>query len=90
MKNQLNGATIQKQQQEYATKKEMLAEVERYELAARKFKAEYEMMEYAMKAHELKPTYREFAQKIMQEAQEAMAKMQENPDITVEEEQQDA
>ena len=80
-KNQLNGATIQKQQTEYTRKKAMVAEVEMYELAARKFKAEYEMMDYAMKVHDLKPKYQEFADKVLKEAEEAFAKLQESTDV---------
>ena len=81
MSKQLNGATIQKQQSEYARKKAMIAEVEMYELAARKFKAEFEMMDYAMKVHELKPTYQEFADRVVKEAEEAFAKLQEVADV---------
>lgn len=80
-KEQLNGATIQKQQSEYVRKKAMVAEVEMYELAARKFKAEFEMMDYAMKVHALKPTYQEFAEKVVKEAEEAFAKLQANTDV---------
>ena len=79
MKNQqqaLNGHVIQNQIEERNRKKAMLEEVERYELAARKFKAEYEMMDYAMKAYELKPAYKAFAERIMNEAEEAFAKLQ--------------
>lgn len=79
-KEQLNGATIQKQQSEYVRKKAMVAEVEMYELAARKFKAEFEMMDYAMKVHALKPSYQEFAYKVMKEA-EAFAKAEESTDV---------
>lgn len=87
-KKQINGSVIERQQQEYAMKKAMVAEVEQYELAARKFKAEYEMMDYAMKAYALKPAYQEFAKKVMEEANEAFAKLQENNQI--EEETEDA
>lgn len=80
-KKQLNGSVIQQQQSEYTRKKAMIAEVEMYELAARKFKAEYEMMHFAMEVHKIKPTYQEFADKVMKEAEEAFAKLQESTDV---------
>ena len=80
-KNQLNGATIQKQQSEYLMKKALKDQVEDYEIRARKWKAEYEMMEYAMKVQELKPEYNEFLERLHKEAEEAFAKLQESTDV---------
>ena len=80
-KNQLNGATIQKQQSEYLMKKALKDQVEDYEIRARKWKAEYEMMDYAMKVQELKPKYNEFLERLHKEAEESFAKLQESTDV---------
>lgn len=80
-KNQLNGATIQKQQSEYLMKKALKDQVEDYEIRARKWKAEYEMMDYSMKVQELKPKYNDFIEKLQKEAEEAFAKLQESTDV---------
>ena len=77
-KQQLNGAVLQKQQSEYAMRKALKEQVEDYEIRARKWEAEYKMMEYAMKAQELKPKYNEFLETLQKQAEEAFAKLQEN------------
>lgn len=79
--NNLNGATVQKQQYEYQMRKQLKEQVEDYEIRARKWKAEYEMMEYAMKVQELKPKYNTFLEMLQKEAEEAMQKLQENNEI---------
>lgn len=77
-KNNLNGSTILKQQNDYQMRKALKEQVEDYEIRARKWKAEYEMMDYAIKVHELKPKYNEFLEKLQKEAEEAILKLQEN------------
>lgn len=80
-KQQLNGATIQKQQTEYLMRKALKEQVEDYEIRARKWKAEYEMMDYAMKVQELKPKYDELLEKFRKEAEEAIIALKQNTDI---------
>jgi hypothetical protein len=76
-KQQVNGSTVQRQQSDYLMRKALKEQVEDYEIRARKWKAEFEMMEYAMKVQELKPIYNEFLEKLQKEAEEAYAKLAE-------------
>jgi hypothetical protein len=81
-KQKLNGSTVQQQQSDYLMRKALKEQVEDYEIRARKWKAEYEMMEYAMKVQELKSVYNEFLEKLQKEAEEAYAKLAEQKEET--------
>lgn len=60
---------IQKQQSEYQQKKAMKEQVEDLEIRARKWKAEYEIMEYSMKVENMQEEYTAFREKQLEKIQ---------------------